>query len=369
MMALGGQHGPGRTPPRKPGLARPAGSGLSTGALASPEPLLDAAGIAVQSAERMRLATVPLVLPAAHELPEGVLMAPGGQEATWPVLRVLAASAVAATRQRDWVTAAALARGALLHLPSATVSPPSWAAASERDCTPMQAHDACFRIARAPAADGGASFVRGLALSLGTFVDEADAPETLMAYAEVPQALAHLWASALGVDARYAAAVMPAALVQQAVGSHGDKPLPPRSPIRRWLRGHQVHAGLLQGLIWSVQALPSALLAADEEPVRRALRRITRLQQAAARALVFAHDCEPGMLARTVVPVRAAAWRHTGGRGLVSADKRRLQALWSTRQSAMKRAEERCPQEFIEMLKARHQHELIGQRHQGDPAT
>ena len=81
MMALGGQHGPGRTPPRKPGLARPAGSGPATGALASPEPLLDAAGIAVQSAERMRLATVPLVLPAAHELPEGVLMAPGGQEA------------------------------------------------------------------------------------------------------------------------------------------------------------------------------------------------------------------------------------------------------------------------------------------------
>lgn len=367
-MSVGGSSGMGRAPLRRTGAARGAHAAGGPAALAAPEPLLDAAGIAVQSAERMRLATVPLVLPAAHELPEGVLLAPGGQEATWPVLKVLAASAVAACRQHDWVTASALARGALLHLPSATAAPPSWAAASERDCSPMQAHDACFRIARAPAADGGASFVRGLALALSTFLDEADAPETLAAYADIAQALAHLWAGALGVDARHAAAVMPAALAQQALTGTSDKPAPPRSPIRRWLRGHQVHAGLLQGLIWSVQALPSALVAADDEPLRRALRRITRLQQAAARTLAFAHDGEPGMLARTVVPVRAAAWRHTGGRGLVSADKRRLQALWSTRQSAMKRAEERCPQEFIEMLKARHQHELSAQRHQGDPA-
>lgn len=366
-MALGGSRsGAGRTPT---GRGSGAQAPKPSRALAAPEPLLDAAGIAVQSAERMRLATVPLVLPAPHELPEGMVLPPGGQEATWPVLKVLAASTVAATRQRDWATAAALARGALLHLPSsANLAPPSWAEASSADCSPAQAHDACFRIARAPAQDGGASFVRGLALALGTFVDEADAPETLSTYAQVPQALAHLWAGALGVDARHAAAVTPLALSQQAMTTEPDKPAPPRSPIRRWLRGHQVYAGVLQGLIWSVQALPAALVSADDEPVRRALRRITRLQLAAARALAFAHDGEPGMLARTVVPARAAAWRHTGGRGLVSADKRRLQALWSTRQSAMKRAEERCPEEFIEMLKARQQHELAGQRHLGDPA-
>lgn len=300
---------------------------------------------------RMRQATSVLVLPAPQHLPAGLPTTPAGTEGATTVLKVLAASAMLAVRHHDWPTALALARGAALHLPQAAGAAVPWPPARGVSAV-HDAYDSCYRLARAPQGDSSA-FVRALVSALAVFIDEAEGLDSLSAYAPVGQALVGLWAGALGVDARHGAAVLQPPVAGEGAASGGlRRPLPPRSPIRRWLRGHQVHAVLQQGLCWTLQRLPADLVDADDARIAVALRRLTRLFDAAATNLVFTFDCDGHAPARSVVQAQEAIRQQAGGRHLLSHDERRLQGLWSVRQSALRRAEERCPSEYAEMQQA-----------------
>ncbi|MES2718280.1 MAG: hypothetical protein V4795_21095 [Pseudomonadota bacterium] len=159
-----------------------------------------------------------------------------------------------------------------------------------RPCTEAcDPHDAHFRVVRT-GEDGGLVWLRALLGGLQCYLGELHGSRVAPDQAVIGEALCGLWATAMRLPTRPAAPPLQAMVHWQA-----RQALPLEPAVRRGLRGHQVFAVLIQGLIATLASLRHAVAAGQATGVALALAlaRMTLLYRASAAAFHFTADFNP----------------------------------------------------------------------------